>query len=192
MQETRDKSSRKPAGKRYKLPTEERLIRSAVHYLQRYGTSAENLRRVLQRKVMRAASFHDRVPEDFYPMIDAVVSKCLQSGMVDDTAYAESKVASQRRRGQSSRKIAAKLSAKGVAADIISSALETQETTDFEAAVILARRRKLGPWRVRGPRAELRDKDLAALCRAGFSFGMARRIIDGTLEDFEPGSDGSD
>ena len=142
MQDTRDKAGRKPAGKRYKVPTEERLTRSAVHYLQRYGTSAENLRRVLQRKVMKAASYHDRSPEDFYPLIDVVVSKCLTSGMVNDTAYAETKVAGQRRRGQSSRKIAAKLSAKGVAADIIHAALETQETTDLEAAVILARRRK--------------------------------------------------
>ncbi|MEJ8476890.1 regulatory protein RecX [Roseibium algae] len=177
------KPKQKPAGKRYKLPTEDRLTRSAVHYLQRYATSAENLRRVLNRKVMRAAQFHERSPSDFDEMIETVVTKCKRSGMVDDAKYAEIKVASQRRRGQSQRHIEAKLRAKGVPASVVVTAIEAQETSDFDAALVLARKRKIGPWRIKGLREDHRDKDLAILCRAGFSFDVARRIISGDIDD---------
>ena len=47
-----------------------------------------------------------------------------------------------------------------------------------QAAHALARRRKLGPYRP-GERSAYREKDLAALARAGFSFGIAREVIDG-------------
>ena len=40
-----------------------------------------------------------------------------------------------------------------------------------------ARRRRLGPFRTAG-RAEHRDKDLAALGRVGFSYQMAKRVVD--------------
>ena len=38
-----------------KPPTRERLEKSALHYLERFAASAEGLRRVLMRKVERAA-----------------------------------------------------------------------------------------------------------------------------------------
>ncbi|MEP4034782.1 regulatory protein RecX [Roseibium polysiphoniae] len=188
MSERQDKNGGRAAGKRYKIPTEERLTRSAIHYLDRYSSSAANLQRVLERKVMRAAHFHERDPAEFSDMIDAVVAKCQRTGMVNDVTFAETKVASQRRRGRSQRQIEARLRSKGVSAEIVTQALEQSDTSDLEAAVIFARRRRLGPWRTRGARADYRDKDMAALCRAGFNFDMARHIVDGSPEDQEPDS----
>ena len=46
------------------------------------------------------------------------------------------------------------------------------------AAAALARRRRLGPFRRPGEREERRDKDLAALARVGFSYAVARRVIE--------------
>jgi regulatory protein len=79
---------------------------------------------------------------------------------------------------------------KGVAPDDIDGALaalaETAGNTDFTAAVNLARRRRLGPYRPLAARAEMREKDLAALARAGFSYDIARRVVDAaTAEDPE-------
>ena len=57
-------------------PTEERLMKAALHYLDRYGSSRENLKRVLGRKVMRAARELELDPGDFDAMIEAVVARC--------------------------------------------------------------------------------------------------------------------
>ncbi len=170
-----------PDKPRYKIPTEDRLTRSAVHYLERYASSAANLRKVLERKVLKACMAHERDPGEFSEMIDTVVEKCCQSGLVNDLAYAETKVAGLRRRGGSQRKIEAKLSAKGVDRETIRTVLENDARDDLGAAFIFARRRRLGPLGT--DHKDRRDKDMAALCRAGFSYDIARRVIDATDED---------
>jgi regulatory protein len=62
--------------------------------------------------------------------------------------------------------------------EVIAAALAGEEGDELAAAHALARRRKLGPYRA-GERASFRQKDLAALARAGFAFGIAREVIDG-------------
>ena len=70
---------------------------------------------------------------------------------------------------------------KGVAADVAESAVDTlsQETAapDRIAAVRHARRRRLGPFRA-SDRPEYRERDLAAMARAGFDYQTARLVID--------------
>lgn len=161
-----------------KLPTTERLTSAAIHYLERYSSSRENLRKVLERRVYKACHHHDRDPGDFSAMIDTVIEKCLKAGLLNDRAYAETKAASLRRRGGSKRKIEAQLAAKGVDRETIRSVLEDDVQSEFDAAVVYARRRRLGPYRTSGGGTERREKDLAAMCRAGFSYSTARRIID--------------
>jgi len=162
----------------YKPPTEDRLRRSALHYLERYATSKANLRRVLERKVLKACKALDLDPADYTAMIDAVVETCQRNDLVNDQSYAETKVAGLRRRGGSTRKIEAQLAAKGVDHDTIQAVLQNDDRTDDEAAWTFARRRRLGPFRTSGKSGDRRDKDLAAMCRAGFSFDVARRIVD--------------
>ena len=48
---------------------------------------------------------------------------------------------------------------------------------DLAAAIRLAKKRRLGPFRLK-ERAEMRQKDLAALARAGFDFDTCRRVIE--------------
>jgi regulatory protein len=55
---------------------------------------------------------------------------------------------------------------------------ETGGDPALAAALALARRRRLGPWRPPAARAARRDKDLAILARAGFPRGLATRIVD--------------
>ncbi|WP_235860601.1 regulatory protein RecX [Roseibium suaedae] len=154
------------------------MTRSAIHYLDRYGSSSENLRRVLTRKVDRAARFHDKDPAEFAGLIDAVVDKCIRSGMVDDQAFAEAKLAADRRRGRSHRQIAMRLRSKGVNAGTVAEVLAGDEMSDLSAARIAARKKRIGAWRPETKRKDNRDRDLAALCRAGFSYQIARAVID--------------
>jgi regulatory protein len=158
------------------------LQRAALAYLERYASSAENLRRVLRRKVENRCRLREEEPEPFLPLIDEVVETCLRTGLLDDARYAEARVATLRRRGGSARAIQAKLAAKGVSRDAVQAALDGEDGNrqeDEEAAArAFARRRKLGPYRP-GAREPYREKDLAALARAGFSFDLVRRVIDG-------------
>jgi regulatory protein len=160
------------------------LQRAAMAYLERYSSSAENLRRVLRRKVDKRCRLRGEDPSEFHDAIDEVVAKSLRIGLIDDTRFAEARVATLRRRGGSARAIQAKLSAKGLDRSTIAAALDGEEGNEEKAALAFARRRKLGPFRP-GERAPYRDKDLAALARAGFRFDLARRIVDGDGEDLE-------
>lgn len=173
-----EKSGRRPPSK----VTPTYLDRAMLAYLERFASSAENLRRVLARKVCNRCRLRGEDPAEFLGLIDEVVRRALSSGLVDDRRYAEGRVASLRRRGGSARQIAARLAAKGVAREAIAEALasdaENSADVELEAAWALARRRKLGPFR-RSGRAAARDKDLAALARAGFRFDLARRVVDG-------------
>jgi regulatory protein len=160
------------------------LERAAMAYLERYASSSENLRRVLRRKVHRRCRERGEDPAAFEAAIDEVVAKTQRAGLIDDARYAEARIASLRRRGGSTRAIRAKLAAKGVGADTLAAALQPEEGDEEAAARALARRRRLGPYRGRD-RAAFRDKDLAALARAGFGFEIARRTIDGDRPEDE-------
>jgi regulatory protein len=147
----------------------------ALHYLGRYASSAENLRRVLKRRV------HRRSPDDVpaaAPLIDALVARYRESGLLDDAAYATARVHSLHRRGESMRAMRARLAAKGVAAADIAEAVSYLRATapdpDLEAACAFARRRRLGPFR----RAEAdHARELGAFARAGFSRRVAEAVL---------------
>src|SRR5699024_3439409 len=90
--------------------------------------------------------------------------------------------------GASAAGVRAKLAAKGINRDLADQALEVaaeEEGGDAEltAAIVFARRRRLGPWRLPDQRADRRLRDLAALGRQGFSGTLARKVID--AEDIE-------
>jgi regulatory protein len=162
--------------------TAERLHKAALRYLERYASSAENLRRVLRRRVERSARLHGTDRSEAEGWIDDIVARLAAADLLDDRAYAENRAFSLHRRGTSQRRIAAMLRQKGVGDDEIGAALRSLAAAapvpDLAAAVRLARRRRLGPWRDAADRAERRERDLAALARAGFAFDLARRVVD--------------
>jgi regulatory protein len=168
-----------------KPATPERLAKAALAYLERYATSAENLRRVLMRRVDRSARAHGTDRAAGIAEIEALVQRYRGAGLLDDARFAEGRVASLRRQGGSARKIRAALAAKGVAGAIVDRALaghaeeagRAGAADDLAAALAFARRRRLGPYRPPGARAALRERDLAALGRAGFGYEVARRVV---------------
>ena len=162
--------------------TPERLGKIALHYLERYASSAENLRRVLMRRVLRSAQLHGTDSQALAESVDDLIQRYQASGLLDDTAYALGRSASLHRQGKSTRAIQQTLSVKGVDGDTVGIALdalreEVGPDLDLRAAVQYARRRRLGPWR-RDGREEAREKDLAALGRQGFGYDIARHVIE--------------
>lgn len=167
-----------------KLATARYLENAALHYLERFATSSANLKRVLMRKVARSAHAHGSDPAEGEQLVEQLIARYLQAGLLDDATYAAQKASSLRRRGTSRYGIRGKLAIKGVDGDLIDATLERldEETGagDLIAACALVRRRRLGPYRPEEARAVHRQKDLATLARAGFGLDVARRVLAAT------------
>lgn len=186
----------KPAPKRkQRLPrkiTESYLENAALYYLQRFSSSSENLRLVMTRKIDKSIYHHGTSREEGLQMLDDLIRRFLSSGILNDDLYAQARVYSLRRRGTSQRLIRSKLMQKGLSESTINEALAIlpKETVDPElaAAKAYARRRRLGPYRTRELQEERRDKDLAAMARAGFSYAIAHKVIGANRRgEFEDG-----
>jgi regulatory protein len=157
------------------------LENAALHYLERFSSSSANLKRVLMRKVMRAAAAGTADMTEGERLVDALIARYVAAGLVDDKAYAAQRAASLRRQGNSRFAIRGKLALKGVGRALIESALGELDEDDAQgeiaAACALVRRRRLGPFRPAAARKDAWQKDLAALARAGFSLDVARRVL---------------
>ncbi|MDG5495789.1 RecX family transcriptional regulator [Niveispirillum sp. BGYR6] len=175
-------------GRKIRRVTPEYLDRAALHYLERFASSSANLRRLLLRRVMASAQAHDTDPAQGAEWVEALIARYLRSGLLNDGLYAEMKARGLQRRGGSTRAIRQKLRAKGLEdaeVDAAMGELEGAETgeADLAAAIAYARRRRLGGFRPdRGLDADAararRDKDIAALARAGFDLETARLVIN--------------
>ncbi len=178
------------------------LENAALYYLQRYASSAGNLRRVLTRKVDRSCQFHGTPADEFYPVIDALVARYEKSGLLNDTLYAEGRTASLRRQGKSRQAIAANLKVKGLAPDIIQQALESvdgdrADTTlpaELAAALKLARKRKIGRFNPKPEsdpllRRKQQMREMGIMARGGFSYDIARQALDFNADDVDGGFD---
>ncbi|NKB49906.1 MAG: RecX family transcriptional regulator [Alphaproteobacteria bacterium] len=183
MSNTNDTTTGGPKKRRKPKPaTAARLEKAALAHIDRYATSAANLRSVLMRRVERSVRLHDTDRDEASEWVDAIIAKLLERRLLDDAAYAQARANSLHRSGASRRKIAGMLHQKGVGQSDIAAALASvgSEYLDSElaAACRFARRRRLGPYRAPEARAERHRRDLAALARAGFGYDTARRVID--------------
>ena len=169
------------------VATPQSLERAAFVYLGRQGTSTAHLRRILMRRVQRSVRHHDTDPAAGAAAVETVLAKMARLGYLDDVAFAEGRTRALHRAGHSARAIRYKLREKGVADEAIDAALaDVCEDAAVDPELVRAanrvRRRRLGPYRT-AQRAERRERDLAALARVGFSFEIARRVID--VDDVE-------
>ena len=165
------------------------LERAALHYLERYSASVAMLRQTLKRRVDKRCRLRGEDASTFAEAIEATVARAVSAGLVDDARFTAGRLAALRRRGASARALSAKLAAKGVSREEVAAAMENEreradEGVDLEeaAAQAYAKRRRLGPWRRPGTREGHRDRDLAAMARAGFGYALGRRVIEADLE----------
>jgi len=179
-------TNRKTRRRTPRKATAKYLENVALWYLARFQATARSLERVLERRVARSARHHGTDTSAGRALIADLIVRYQRSGLLDDASFAQARALTLHQRGISTRAIRARLAEKGVGWPEIDAALQTlTEITDadtppdLEAAKRTARRRHLGPWRESKQREERREKDLAALARAGFSYTVARMVIDG-------------
>jgi len=158
---------------------------AALDYLDRFAATRARLRQVMLRKIRNSVRAHGDDPAPLLAALDEAIQWLEASGFLSDRAYAEARARTLSARGTSRAHIIANLASKGVAAETARDAVDRlsmeYEEPELEAARRYARRRRLGPYRG-DLRAECRDKDLAAMARAGFAGRIARQVIDSERE----------
>lgn len=165
------------------------LHNAGMAYLERFPASSGHFRSILMRKVDKSCRHHKEQDRDACAaMVDDLITKFLSMGLLNDDAYVKGMVTSYRRRGLSGNAIKAKLGAKRLSSDVIDQALNNHTDEgggdDLEAAVLLTRRKKLGPFRSPSKEAN-RDKELATLARTGFSYDTASKALSMDLDEAE-------
>ncbi|MGY9106318.1 MAG: regulatory protein RecX, partial [Alphaproteobacteria bacterium] len=68
--------------------TKKSLENAALFYLERYASSAENLRRVLLRRVERSARAHDTDRDEGAELVDGIIHRYKDANLLDDAVYA--------------------------------------------------------------------------------------------------------
>jgi regulatory protein len=171
-------------------PDADRLYQAALDYLARYAATEAGLRRVLERRIDRWARAQPD-PQAAEPAlqaaraaIDGVVRRVAEAGALSDATFAENRARNLVRSGQSTRSIQMRLVAKGVAPDVARRVSAADAETELAAALVLARKRRIGPYRLaEDADAGVRMKEMGVLARAGFSRDVAKQTLDTSRED---------
>ena len=165
-------------------PDETLLHEAALAYLARYAATEATLRRVLDRRVDRWARARGQAADvgqvaEAKRLVRAVVARLASAGAVDDGTFALARARSLSRAGHSRRAVAAYLAAKGVAGETARAALPDGDDAELAAALALAARRRIGPFRRTDAVADedLRRREQGVLARAGFTQSVASRAL---------------
>lgn len=148
----------------------------ALAYVARFATSAVKVQRYLRRKLRERGWGGEGEPQ-----VEAIVSRFAELGYIDDEAYAKARGGDLLRRGYGGRRVAQALGEAGIAEDV-RNAVAPGEAEARRAIFALARRRRLGPFFVGELERDRREKQLAAMVRAGHGFDAARAVVDAASE----------
>ncbi len=185
----------KKSPRRPRKVSRQRLERWALNYLDRFFTTRANMRCVLLRRARKSCHFHGTDLTQAELWIDEVILQLTEQGYLDDRRYAQGVIRRLRRRGASQRMIHSQLREKGLETELVENLLAEHgdqvegglEALELRSAYALARRRKLGPFRIcEVQRRERRDKDRGVFARAGFAWAVTALVLEAeSLENLE-------
>ena len=165
------------AGRRPRKPRppldEEKLSELMLAYVAKFATSRAKLDAYLRRKIRERG--WDGTGE---PPVDALVAKAARVGFVDDAAFAIAKARSLTARGYGARRVHQALHAAGIDEADGEAARDHARDDAAEAALRFAKRRRFGPFAVTAPDPRDKERQLAAMLRAGHGFRLAKAILD--------------
>ncbi|MDE2595639.1 MAG: RecX family transcriptional regulator [Sphingomonadales bacterium] len=157
-----------------------RLEELALAYVARFATSAAKLQQYLARK-LRERGWEGEGD----PPVAATVARFVALGYVDDAAFARSRSASLLRRGYGRRRVDQTLGAAGID-EAVRGAVRPGAGAQRRAALVLAGKRGFGPFGKAAPDRAAREKQIAAMLRAGHPLDSARELVNAaTIEAAE-------
>ena len=149
-----------------------RLEELALAYVARFATSAAKLEGYLARK-LRERGWEGEGPAP----VAALVERFVRAGYVDDLAFARAKSGSLLRRGYGQRRIGQALHAAGID-EQVRDEVRVGPAEERRAALAMARKRGFGPFGRSEPDRALREKQIAAMLRAGHRLDSARELVN--------------
>lgn len=147
------------------------LDRLALRYVERFATTRARLAAYLTRKI-RERGWEGPTVEPA-----SVAERLAALGYIDDRSYGEAKVRSLGARGYGARRVDGALRYAGLEEDDRASLADDIAAQGIAAAITFAKRRRIGPFGSAEPDRLQREKQLAAMLRAGHDFAVARRIV---------------
>lgn len=145
----------------------------ALAYVGRFATTRAKLASYLRRK-LRERGWAGTAAAD----VESLVARFASSGLVDDSSFALAKAQSLARRGYGERRLAAVLRGAGVGEEESAQAFAHANREAASAALRFAERRRIGPFAAESiTDRRLRDKQVAAMVRAGHSYPLAVAIL---------------
>lgn len=166
-------------------PLDETSLRDlALSYAARFATTGAKLEAYLARKVRERGVAEDADGRTGDLDIAALVARLIELGYVNDDAYARMKSRDLTARGYGARRVDQALYAAGID-EHVREDHRPGELQCREAASLLAKKRRFGPFGDRLPdggdaleQRKRREKQVAAMVRAGHSFEHVRFIIE--------------
>jgi len=149
-----------------------RLDELALAYVARFATSRAKLEGYLRRKLRERGWAGEAEPP-----VAALVERLAAAGYVDDAAFARARAGSLLRRGYGQRRVSQALGAAGIDADL-REAVSPGQGAARRAALAMAKRRGFGPFGPAMPERAVREKQIAAMLRAGHPLDSARELVD--------------
>lgn len=159
-----------------------RMEEMALAYVARFATSAGKLADYLRRKLRERGWEGEGNAEAAGPDIAGIVERFVALGYVDDATFARAKAQGLLRRGYGGRRIDQALGAAGIAEPLREES-RGNEAERRSAALVMARKRRFGPFGKDGTidRA-LREKQVAAMLRAGHPLDHVREVVNAVSE----------
>lgn len=180
-----------------KPPLGEAQLRDlALHYAARFATTGARLEGYLVRKVRERGLAEDSDGRTIDIDIPALVARLVELGYVDDDAYARMRARDLGARGYGARRVEETLRHAGVG-EGLRQAHAPGEAASRQAAALMARKRRLGPYSASAHEGaeeggdplslrKAREKAVAAMLRAGHQYEHASFILAArSLEDIE-------
>lgn len=161
------------------------LDRLALRYVERFATTEARLTAYLVRKIRERG--WDGPPVD--PA--SVARKLVDLGYVDDRQFGEARATAMARRGLGPRRVRLALRAAGLGADDSEALAPAIDDAAVDALLRFAQRRRIGPFASERSDPAMRERQLAAMLRAGHALDMAKKIVAMLPEEFEDQSIGA-
>lgn len=162
----------------------ERLRELALAYVARFATTSAKLEAYLSRKLReRGWNGGEGKSLESPPDLSEISARFVEMGYIDDEAYARSRSSGLLRRGYGPRRVSQDLYAAGINEQIRDD-IAPGEAAIRNAALAMARKRRFGPFAADGPThdpkldKDRKQKQIAAMVRAGHSFDAVRAIMD--------------
>ncbi|WP_299196552.1 RecX family transcriptional regulator [uncultured Erythrobacter sp.] len=171
-------------------PLDETSLRDlALSYVARFSTTGAKLEQYLARKIRERGVAEDEDGRARDLDVTGTVTRFIELGYIDDDAYARGRSRDLTARGYGARRVEQALWAAGVEEQVRSDNAPA-EAECRRAAALLAKKRRFGPFAIAqdedmpsDQRHKQREKQVAAMLRAGHLYEHVRFILDASAED---------